>query len=300
MSDFSLIHFVVFTVTLVAVISNIHVIVSDKQVGAKKLVWYIVINALPVLGYLIWLLASSKPKTTSPEYAESEYPSSSSTESTLKPDTNNSKPASSQETNARASSEESRVYEKIADEIESGNLNRGLWLKLYAENAGDRKATEIAYIKQRATQLFEEDLEHHTKDKQQTSFNTPDSSPFGAKTDDEIANLVKTPSSKTIDSSQRQKAMRVSPCSIITNFNKNLEKAQINEIARQIGNQPYLCLAWSTNHETALMKAVSFKRADICQILVDSGAEPDWRNIDGVSARDIAISEGWDWFNTRF
>ncbi len=294
-------HFVVFTVTLVAVISNIHVIVSDKQVGAKKLVWYIVINALPVLGYLIWLLASSKPKTTtSQEYAASEYPTSSSTESTLKPDTNNSKPASSQETKARANSEESRVYEKIADEIESGNLDRGLWLKLYAENTGDKKATEIAYIKQRARQLFEEDLEHQIKDYEQTSVNTPKASQSGTKTDDQVANLVKQSSIKTIDPNQRQKAMRVSPSSIITNFNKSLEKAHVNDIARQIGNQAYLCLAWSTNHETALMKAVFLQRADICQILIDSGAEPDWRNIDGISARDVAISKGWHWFNTRF
>ena len=45
------------------------------------------------------------------------------------------------------------VYERIAAELDGGELQRGLWIRLFAECNGDETRTKVAYIKERAAQL---------------------------------------------------------------------------------------------------------------------------------------------------
>jgi len=46
------------------------------------------------------------------------------------------------------------VYAIVANEMESGDTDKGLWTRLFAELDGDEKMTKIAYIKQRAEKLM--------------------------------------------------------------------------------------------------------------------------------------------------
>lgn len=46
------------------------------------------------------------------------------------------------------------VYERIAEELEGGPLQKGLWTRLFAECDGDENRTKVAYIKERAAQLL--------------------------------------------------------------------------------------------------------------------------------------------------
>lgn len=50
--------------------------------------------------------------------------------------------------------DEDRIYRQIADELESGAIDKGLWTRLYAECGGDEIQTKVLYIKQRADRLF--------------------------------------------------------------------------------------------------------------------------------------------------
>jgi hypothetical protein len=50
--------------------------------------------------------------------------------------------------------DEDAVYEVVANEMESGKTDKGLWTRLFAELDGDEKRTKIAYIKQRAEKLM--------------------------------------------------------------------------------------------------------------------------------------------------
>jgi hypothetical protein len=50
--------------------------------------------------------------------------------------------------------DEDAVYEVVANEMESGKLDKGLWTRLFVEMDGDEKRTKIAYIKQRAEKLM--------------------------------------------------------------------------------------------------------------------------------------------------
>lgn len=49
---------------------------------------------------------------------------------------------------------EDQIYTQIADELDSGNLDKATWTKAYATSDGDDKKARSAYIKQRAERLF--------------------------------------------------------------------------------------------------------------------------------------------------
>ena len=49
--------------------------------------------------------------------------------------------------------DEDAIYATIANELETGGTDKGLWTRLFAENDGDENRTKVAYIKQRAEKL---------------------------------------------------------------------------------------------------------------------------------------------------
>ena len=53
-----------------------------------------------------------------------------------------------------ASIDEDRVYRQIAEELETGATDKGMWTRLFAECRGDEKQTKVLYIKQRAEHLI--------------------------------------------------------------------------------------------------------------------------------------------------
>lgn len=53
--------------------------------------------------------------------------------------------------------ENEKIYAKVADELENGNIDKGLWTRLFTECNGDEKQTKILYIKQRSDRLIEEE-----------------------------------------------------------------------------------------------------------------------------------------------
>jgi len=50
--------------------------------------------------------------------------------------------------------DEERVYAEIAQELETGIVDKGLWTRLFAESGGDDKQTKVLYIKQRSERLI--------------------------------------------------------------------------------------------------------------------------------------------------
>lgn len=57
-------------------------------------------------------------------------------------------------TDYQATIDEDRVYRQIAEELETGATDKGLWTRLFAECGGDEKQTKVLYIKQRAERLI--------------------------------------------------------------------------------------------------------------------------------------------------
>ena len=46
-----------------------------------------------------------------------------------------------------------QTYARVAEEMESGQIDKGLWTRLFAENDGDEPKTRAAYIRHRVQQL---------------------------------------------------------------------------------------------------------------------------------------------------
>lgn len=64
--------------------------------------------------------------------------------------------APSHQTNPTSSFEidEEAIYELVANEVESGNVRKGLWTKLWAELDGDDTKVKLAYVKIRAKEIM--------------------------------------------------------------------------------------------------------------------------------------------------
>lgn len=60
---------------------------------------------------------------------------------------------------AQGTLDEDAIYERIAAELEGGQVQRGLWTRLYAENAGDETRTKVAYIRDRAKRIAATEVE---------------------------------------------------------------------------------------------------------------------------------------------
>jgi len=54
--------------------------------------------------------------------------------------------------------DENAIYATVANELETGQTDKGLWTRLYVENDGDEKKTKLAYIKQRAEILIADEM----------------------------------------------------------------------------------------------------------------------------------------------
>jgi murein L,D-transpeptidase YcbB/YkuD len=63
---------------------------------------------------------------------------------------NNASPAGQLEVSVA----EDRIYAEIASELETGNIDIGIWTRLFAECSGDEKQMKVLYIKQRAERLI--------------------------------------------------------------------------------------------------------------------------------------------------
>lgn len=49
---------------------------------------------------------------------------------------------------------EDRLYEQIAQEMETNTVDKGLWTKAYAQAGGDDRHTRVLYIKMRFARLL--------------------------------------------------------------------------------------------------------------------------------------------------
>lgn len=59
--------------------------------------------------------------------------------------------------------DDEQIYETVASEIESGNVRKGLWTKLWTELDGDDSQVKLAYIKTRIAQIGAEQQEARRK-----------------------------------------------------------------------------------------------------------------------------------------
>lgn len=73
----------------------------------------------------------------------------------------------------RMAVDEGAIYTAIANELESGSIDKGLWTRLFAECDGDESKTKAAYIRQRANQLLARNHLIASQGSSEASFGAP-------------------------------------------------------------------------------------------------------------------------------
>jgi len=158
MGSFSLFHWLVVLVFLGNIAMIVHIATSSRSRGGKKIGFLLAQLMIPFLPYLIWL------GVRDPETAETtETVGSQSNHNNLV--SRSSTPANSVITSTYKKVEapvidEDLMYSQIAQEIESGAVNKGLWTRVYAQSSGDESKTKVLYIQERAKQMMAEKLKN--------------------------------------------------------------------------------------------------------------------------------------------
>ncbi|WP_128106562.1 hypothetical protein [Azoarcus sp. DN11] len=154
MGGFSIWHLisVLFMIANLAMI--VHIAVSPRTEGWQKAVWLVAALLIPLIPYLIWLIA--RPSVASGEVSITTRESTSSAQETEQNIPREFLQRSDHEFTdiQRLNVDEDRIYCQIADELETGSYDKGLWIRLFGECGGDEKQTKVMYIKQRAERLI--------------------------------------------------------------------------------------------------------------------------------------------------
>ena len=61
-----------------------------------------------------------------------------------------------------SSSEKQQLYARVRSELESNNVDKGLWTQLWSKNKGNEEKTKAAYIKSRVSQLLDHVVDDET------------------------------------------------------------------------------------------------------------------------------------------
>ncbi len=185
-----------------------------------------------------------------------------------------------------------RLYQVIADEIDSGNRHSGIWTRAFAESNGDPTQTRVRYIKLRLAQLtlLEKDrIALACAEEQKPTHPEVHSHPIVAANeftdtrtvlfarlwttphDDEVADLIKR--------------------GIARQFLVSCRTGQSEEVDKLIKAHPYLVCVHDEDGNTGLHHAVLHRNRPILLTLVDSGAWIDAKNKSLKSALDYAAEQ---------
>lgn len=177
--------------------------------------------------------------------------------------------------------DEDAAYEVVANEMESGKTDKGLWTRLFAELDGDEKKTKIAYIKQRAEKLM-------------------------------VAERVRTEQRKREEVEQLRQAEeeQLRQMTIKERIQKNLvgpeEAAKLadgfstqfllmcqrgteDQVEEMLKQRPVLVAVTNSEGYTGLHIAVQEGRERMVKLLIEHGSNPDAQNQYGLAPYDLAM-----------
>lgn len=198
-----------------------------------------------------------------------------------KPAMNNQLPINAMPTVAIEASQQSmqeiedRLYEQIAQEIETNAVDKAIWTKAFAQSGGDDKLTRVVYIKARFEKLMAVEtarLETLQREKEEIA---------------RIAQLER----------ESVEALRKLPASVEWfDFKVWCGRGYIDKVKEDVERNPLLLtVANGDDGNTALHLAVIANQPEVVKYLVGQGASVSERNNDGETPIDIAKRTGRAW-----
>ena len=191
---------------------------------------------------------------------------------------------------APAPVDEDAIYTAIAQELETGSTDKGLWTRLFAHCAGDENATKARYITERAERLIAAErarLEQIWRE---------ESARLEAERFDrirreglELRERIRT-RDFTPETADRLLALAGSDESML--FLNGIKYAEPDTIKAMLVAEPLLIAVSFSDGSTPLHLAVAEKNPKTVQLLLENGAIPDFANKAGMTPIDLANKLG--------
>ncbi len=183
---------------------------------------------------------------------------------------------------------EEKIYATIAQELESGLTDKGLWTRLFAESGGDDKQTKVLYIKQRAARLITAEqsrLEHAARERAAESARVEKIRLQGLSLREKLVegNITKEFSDQIHALSNSQTA--------VTIWHK-VRTDRFDDVDALLDEDPRLVAVTNSDGDTLLHAAVYERSPRMIQLLLERGAPPDAKNIYGVTPISYASKAG--------
>lgn len=184
--------------------------------------------------------------------------------------------------------DEDRIYAHIAEELETGATDKGLWTRLFAECNGDLQQVKILYIKQRAERLFEAEkarIELEARERTTEAERKEELRLEGLSLREKLApkNITKELTAQIGDLSRTNRAL-----SLLNSVRLN----QQNAVTVLLNHDPLLVAVSNSEGDTALHIALRERYVRIVQLLIESGARVDISNAYGVTPLELAEKSG--------
>lgn len=187
-------------------------------------------------------------------------------------------------TDYQATFDEDRVYRQIAEELETGATDKGLWTRLFAECGGDEKQTKVFYIKQRADRLVSAErqrLEQAAREMAAEAKEIEELRLRNLSLKERLmeGNITKELSDKLFALSNTHAAVMM------------LNKVRLNQleaVGAMLEEEPLLVAVANSDGDTPLHIAVREKYESMVRLLLKSGARVEVKNRYDVTPLEYA------------
>lgn len=183
----------------------------------------------------------------------------------------------------------SSIYAKVAEEIESGNADKGLWTRLWVECEGDDNKTKVLYIKQRTNALIANEKaqpideqycdEEHSQNKEESD-NCIEST----------VTLNMTMREKLVSSAMKSDLLPLKAHKDAPEFWESILFGHIEKARIILDNAPQLIDLCNGEGNTPLHTTIINMDSNLAKLLIERGALSDTKNNYGKSPLDLATS----------
>jgi len=184
--------------------------------------------------------------------------------------------------------DEGAIYTAIANELESGAIDKGLWTRLFAECEGDENRTKVAYIKQRAGILIALEQSRLAEIKRQC--------------DEETARLEKArleglslrqqlaAGDQSDETKEKLKLLSGSYTAVM--FRGKVRNNLLYDVELLLNDNPLLIAVTNSDGNTPLHLSILEKYVKMSQLLLERAAPTYIENNNGDTPLNLALKTG--------
>jgi hypothetical protein len=180
--------------------------------------------------------------------------------------------------------DEDAVYEIVANEMESGKTDKGLWTRLYAECDGDEKNTKIAYIKQRAGKLMVIERARIQEQERQMA----EVADRYERLRLENMSLREKLSSENITPEMQEIISNLSSTQSAVMFLNMVRLNQIDQVSASLDDNPLYAVVTNSEGMSPLHISASERYIAMSELLIQRGAPVGLKNAYGQTPLDLA------------